>query len=47
MVLLTDEELGRSAIVANCPMNQERGLVGSDSPGLMPRQMLRPSADSR
>ena len=40
-----DEKPERSAVVANCQMNQERGLVGSDRPGL--NAPLRPSTDSR
>src|SRR4051794_14898466 len=28
--LITDDELERSAVVANCGMNRERGLVGSN-----------------
>ncbi|QDV35511.1 hypothetical protein [Tautonia plasticadhaerens] len=31
MGLLSDEELERSAVVANCRMNQERDLAGSNS----------------
>ena len=42
-----DDELERSATVADCQMNQERGLVGSDSPGLVLRPIIRPSANSR
>lgn len=30
MELLTDDELERSAVVANCRMNRERGLAGSN-----------------
>jgi len=30
MDLLDDEELERSAVVANCRMNRERGLAGSN-----------------
>ncbi len=30
VVLLADEELERSAVVANCRMNRERGLAGSN-----------------
>ena len=30
MDLLTDDELERSAVVANCRMNRERDLVGSN-----------------
>jgi SAM-dependent methyltransferase len=30
MKLLSDDELERSAVVANCRMNRERGLVGSN-----------------
>ncbi len=33
MNLLTDDQLERSAVVANCRMNRERGLVGSNGYG--------------
>lgn len=45
MVLLPDDELERSAVVANCRMNRERGLSGSNGYdrelGLDPLDFLR------
>jgi hypothetical protein len=45
MNLLDDETLERSAIVANCRMNRERALVGSNGYdkelGLNPLDLLR------
>ena len=34
MDLLDDDELERSAVVANCRMNRERGLTGSNGYGV-------------
>ncbi|AMV40223.1 class I SAM-dependent methyltransferase [Planctomyces sp. SH-PL62] len=52
MDLLDDDELERSAVVANCRMNRERGLLGSNGYdrelGFNPLDVLRkPSGESR
>ena len=51
MDLLGDDELERSAVVANCRMNRERGLVGSNGYavelGFDPLDFLRGAARRR
>jgi hypothetical protein len=51
MKLLDDETLERSAVVANCRMNRERSLVGSNGYdkelGLNPLDFLRGRVASR